>query len=124
MKYASVMATDPGCQKAVQDMICFRFHRSIPHFYVQPALASSRFITALHQLLRGDPARMAEDYKLNYAWHLPVSLSPLVLSLRPVTAIRGGIPGITSMIPFQTDRREERRQPARERNYSWFILVI
>ncbi|KAL1473170.1 hypothetical protein MTO96_038875 [Rhipicephalus appendiculatus] len=113
IEYTCVMATDPGRQTAVQHMICFRFHPSLPHFYVQPAFPSSRFITALHQLLRGDPARMPEDYIGELRLAFTGVHEPFGAVAAPRTSNPWDHPGITSMIPFQTGRREERRQPAR-----------
>ncbi|KAL1470355.1 hypothetical protein MTO96_040477 [Rhipicephalus appendiculatus] len=46
IKYTCVMATDLGRQTALHDMICFRFHPSLPHFHAHPALPNSKFITA------------------------------------------------------------------------------
>ncbi|KAL1469844.1 hypothetical protein MTO96_040837 [Rhipicephalus appendiculatus] len=112
MKYACVMATNPGRHTAVHDMIIFRFHPSLPLFHVYPSLPNSRFITALHQLLRGDSARMPEGYLGELRFAFAGVPEPFGSVAAPPNSNPWDHPGITSVIPFQTGRREERGQPA------------
>ncbi|KAL1470356.1 hypothetical protein MTO96_040478 [Rhipicephalus appendiculatus] len=73
---------------------------------------TGRFITALQQLLRGDPARMPEDCLGELRFAFACVPEPFGAVAVPRSSNPWDHAGITSMIPFQTDRREEWRQPA------------